>query len=285
MYVESTSSGSGVPSSGSMGPMFDDLQARLDRLHSGFVDGAEAVGYTRDSMRLIRPFWEHVEQSGDTPMIDSGTAYLKSVVFTVEQLETETKGSFDLTRGLARSATTFGSTSVATASVANPEMNLSVPPYQPVLVTPDRTDEYAAKLAQVDPPLGNTYRATSQILYGTRADPERGALWEMRQSFDHFFDKLAPDEEVRNSKFWSPKSGDNPNQVTREERIQYAASRHVADKNEAKRLAAASEQMVHTHQKLNQAHKRGELDSEKANKALVAMQLLLEDWADAIGLE
>lgn len=115
-------------------------------------------------------------------------------------------------------------------------------------------------------------------------DKERAALFLIRQSFDHLFDILAPDEKVRASKYWKPKEGDKPNQVYRIERIEYASYSHIADPLRANTLAATSKQMNEVYNLLNQAHERGELNIDKAMKALRAMKSMLDEWADALDL-
>jgi len=120
------------------------------------------------------------------------------------------------------------------------------------------------------------------VLYGTRSDPERVALYEMRQTYDHFFACLAPDEEVRKSKYYHEKSGNDKGKVFREERILYAANKHIKDSEKAKTLIASADHMLEVYNSLNRAHNRGELNKVKAFRSLEEMRTILEDWIDAI---
>src|SRR5437667_5175277 len=99
--------------------------------------------------------------------------------------------------------------------------------FQPCPFLSDSDEEvYVGKLSQLDPALGETYRAAWSGYYDQR-DPGRSALWQMRQVFDHFFDILAPPGPVKLSEHWSPKPAPRPNAINREERLRFAADRWV----------------------------------------------------------
>jgi hypothetical protein len=163
--------------------------------------------------------------------------------------------------------------------------NVGEIPYVP---SPFRTEAeqsiLANRLAKLDPVLGNVYHQIWEVLYTTRSEPERTALYQMRQAFDHLFSCLSPDDAVRASQYWKQKEGDKLNQIDRRERIEYAAFTHVKDESHARTLAASADQMLEVYQALNQAHKRGELSPDKARQALFAMQSFFYDWADALEL-
>jgi len=55
---------------------------------------------------------------------------------------------------------------------------------------------YARRLGQLNPSLGQTYQSAWNAYFAEPHDPGRTALWEMRQTYDHFFDVLAPDDAV-----------------------------------------------------------------------------------------
>ncbi len=64
---------------------------------------------------------------------------------------------------------------------------------------------YAERFSVFDNALGKTYKEIDETLYGTISDPERATMFVVRQLYDHFFQVLAPDEEVRASKYWRNK--------------------------------------------------------------------------------
>src|SRR5690606_10251791 len=136
---------------------------------------------------------------------------------------------------------------------------------------PDQT-EVEKKLSVIDPSLAATYREIRQAYHGTTADPARAALGLMRQVFDHFFDKLAPNDVVRTSQYWKPKRGLDPNQVTRRERMTYAAHKHIRGKVRAQTVIANIDNILETYQMLNALHKRDALSIKQARIALRTMQ-------------
>ena len=108
-----------------------------------------------------------------------------------------------------------------------------------------------------------------------------------RQAFDQFFSILAPDQEVCCSNFWRKKDNeedDNPNAIWREERLKYAAAKHVKDPSRSATLSEQTAQILETYKLLNKAHKRGELNKDQAFGIVDAMKTTIEEWADAIGI-
>ena len=110
--------------------------------------------------------------------------------------------------------------------------------------SPNRTQSYADRLAQLDPELGKLMRSAWQSFYGGAEKAERAALLSMRQLYDQFFGLLAPDAVVRNTPFFHSKSGDNPQQVHRMERLNYVAASRVKDPSLAEVLQAEADQML-----------------------------------------
>lgn len=142
--------------------------------------------------------------------------------------------------------------------------------------------QYEDLLTKADPSLGAVYRSAYSQLYAGVYDPVRGALFQMRQLFDHFFAHIAPDKEVRRSPYWASKSEGHPDSVHRTERIRYAANRWV--KAEAQRLALLQSEkiMTRSYESLNQLHKRGVLDPGRAQTAFHQMDKIIRRWIDSI---
>ena len=140
------------------------------------------------------------------------------------------------------------------------------------------------RLRKLDPALADTFGAIKEVLYGTKSDPERAALYLIRQMFDHFFGLLAPDDLVRKSPYWEKKKGNNPDLVSRMERLKYAAYEHVSDDTKRERLLATAKHMLYVYNALNRAHTRGKLDVSKARSALREMESLIQNWVIAIEL-
>ena len=106
----------------------------------------------------------------------------------------------------------------------------------------------------------------------------------LRQTWDHLFGFLAPEEDVRESPFFTLKPEPRPNQVTRLERIKFALDRHVRDAQQKALLEATSVQMIDLYNTLNAAHTRGDIDRAKSRAALNSLYQWLTQWADALGI-
>lgn len=268
--------------------IIDDIVADLDSLHGSFVNSAEQVGFTLNLFHQVRPLWEDLgKASTDNPeaaaLFTSGIDVLKTFRDELHLRRDELEPALDF-RDIAGTANYISSASLATGTFFQDVTHtLPPPPYH--FSSPNEQRSYAKRFSKLDPELGKTYRAIGEALYSTRANPERAALYLIRQAFDHFFDKLAPDDEVRKSQYWKPKSEEGKeNQVHRIERMRYAAAKHVKDKARAETLTAEATNMIKVYDTLNSAHKRGELNRERARQALITMQGFLNDWAEAVGL-
>jgi hypothetical protein len=269
--------------------LFDEAIEIADSLHHDFVDAAQSIGYSRDVLLRSKPYWVKLAEMSEgtpavTPIADSGARFVRAYRDELAGLRGQTDIPLSRLNAAAGSAVWFSATSGSVSSIVRvPEVGEI--PYEP---NPFRIEVglpvYADRFARLEPALGDSYRQIWEALYGTRADPERSALFLMRQTFDHLFGRLAPDDDVRNSKYWHPKKRDKANQVDRRERIKYAAHTHIKDPNRANTLAASAKQMLDLYYALNAAHTRGELNRKKAREALLAMRHMLEDWADALGL-
>jgi len=268
--------------------IIDEIASRLDKLHEKFVATSANIGYARDAIRSIRPVWERLGNSTSTDpdaidLYDTNFRFLQSFrdeVRSYQELATPLVGLFNSTAG---TASIFISASGTTDAFLGSPADYSSSDF-PVFLTPDQHEIFTKRFMEFDETLGKTYQEIWEVLYGTRADPERAALYLIRQSFDHLFERLASDDEVRKSPFWTKKDGEKPEQIWREERIQYAASTHIKDKARSVTILASTKHMLKVYQALNRAHERNNINRAKARKALEEMRTFLEDWANAVGL-
>jgi len=268
--------------------VIDDIVTQLDNMHRTLVNEAAQVGFARDAMLSIRPQWVSIANASTSnpeaaQIYASGLYFLAALrdeVRAQQNVVAPISGLFNPTSG------SIGSLINATGITASFMSSAYVAPtnYAP-FPAPDKHKAYVERFTKLDPSLGQTYLEIWESLYSTRAEPERAALYLIRQAFDHFFEKLAPDDEVRSSALWAKKTEPGKqNQVWREERIRYVVATHVKDSIRARTLTASTKHMLDVYQGLNRAHKRGELDKDKARRALAEMRSILENWADAIGI-
>ncbi len=262
--------------------ILDEMEETLDDLHTEFTEAASVIGVEKERIQAIRPVWQALADS-DTDSPEYANVYSTGVhalaahrdflkdmsdqYGSIGSLVREIRGSTDSTVAITAVTQSFFSRGL-----------VSVAPTPPTLPPKDEAKDVEATLRRLDPALLATYLGVREALYGTRSDPERAALYEIRQVFDHFFSILAPDDQVRESKYWRPQDGDRPNVVTRDERLRYAANTHARTPILARTLIGSSRHMLSVHDALNSAHKRGELDVNKARTSIREMDILLRQW-------
>ncbi len=267
-----------------------ELDRELARLQSAFIEGAGLIGHFREGIPSVVEYlaaW--VKKNPST----TNTGFLTSASNVVDYLKLEAHelaGVSEYTVGrlftLAQSGDAIASTSAGVAAFdgvafAGCEGFSVTGPFQVYR----RRMNYMERLAGFDLYLGKTYKEVDEILYGTSADPERAAAFSVRQVFDHLFQILAPDDCVRASHFFSPKSQpDSENQVYRRERIQYAIATRVKDNHKADNLRIVSENILEFYDHLQKAHTRGPIGKDEALSAIKAMMRYLELWTDALEL-
>jgi len=148
----------------------------------------------------------------------------------------------------------------------------------------NKSQNLSERFREFDPALANVCAQVFQILYGTDADAIRSAMYTMRQAYDQFIANLAPDDQVRASEFFSTKKDGKPDQVTRAERIRYAAEKRVKNVEKRKLILANSDHTLATYKELNKAHARSPIDESVAKEAILAMNSVLLQWADGLEL-
>ena len=262
--------------------IIDEMEQTLDDLHAEFTEAAAVIGEEKERIQAIRPVWQALADS-DTDSSEYASVFTTGVHALAahrDQLN-EIRDQFGSVGSQVRLIS--GSTDSTMAITAATESFFSrglvaVTPLPATLPPREESRDVEEALLRLDPALHATYVGVREALYGTRSDPERAALYEIRQVFDHFFSILAPDDQVRESRYWSPKEGDKPNPVTRDERLRYAAHTHARTPVLARTLIGSSRHMLSVHDALNSAHRRGELDVNKARTSIREMDTLLRQW-------
>jgi hypothetical protein len=176
----------------------------------------------------------------------------------------------------------FSTTSAASVVSCNSIVSGSSFKFLPCPFLPDSAEQtYAEKLDLLDRSLGETYRSAWKEHYVLHSDSGRTALWQMRQVFDHLFELLGPSEAVRNSAYWERKKGDRPDAVHRKERLQYAANRWTPERMRVVLLESV-EETLRAYQRLNIAHRRGELSKDRAREAFHGVDSVIRRWIDSV---
>jgi hypothetical protein len=267
---------------------FDSAEKKAAEVQEQHIQAAQYAGYTREVIHVTAPFYVHLAQIAEDkpqlrPFVASGVHFINSLENELDQTSDQVRPLLRSIYSISSSAHTFVTTS-GSASLSLSPSNEEIQSYEaPPFFAPDQTT-VEKKLSLIDPSLADTYREIGQAYHGTTADPARGAIGLMRQVFDHFFYKLASDDAVRDSPYWKPKSGSEPNHVTRRERMTYAAHTHIRDQARAETIIANIDHILETYQILNSLHKRGALSTKQARSALKTMKKFIETWVDAMEL-
>jgi len=262
--------------------IIDGIEETLDKLHSEFTEAATVIGQEKERIHAIRPVWQ-VLADADTDSPEYANVFhtgVHALAAYRDQLN-DIRGQYGTLGSRVREISASTDSTVAITAVTQSFFTkglVSVTPAPPTLPPRDEATDVEAALRRLDPALLATYLGVREALYGTRSDPERAALYEIRQVFDHFFSILAPDEQVRDSKYWSPKEGDKPKMVTRDERLRFAANKHARTPILARTLIGSSRHMLSVHDALSSAHNRGELDVNKSRFSIGEMDTLLRQW-------
>lgn len=269
--------------------IIDEIENILDGLHKDLTQDAVEVGQAKDKFRAIRPMWESLgNASTNDPdaarIYHSGTLALSSIRDDYRFIA-QTYAHHHNTMGTVLPSTDSAvSLTNSTSTILVSTINRSI---EDVVFTPisnSRREQTRQQLRNLSTELAETYDAIWEVLYGTRSNPERGSLYLIRQVFDHLFGVLAPDDKVKTSPYWRPKDDNESNQVTRSERIEYAANTHINNKTASKRLVASTKHMLDVYNTLNKAHKRGKLDRSQSRGSLKEMQAIIEDWVQSLSL-
>lgn len=265
--------------------IFNITETNLDELYSKSIEFTQYVGFTLDTIKQAhRNFVMILEKKNENPAIEPliSSAYTQITVVNLEVEQVNSNLSMDHAKiiGVSGSAITSCSTSGTVLAALDPEFeyNLEVPSF----MKPDE-NKVEAILYKLDPSLAETYIEIEQVYYGTNADKVRAAISSMRQTFDHFFGILAPDDAVRKSIYWKPKAKEkDPDLVTRRERILYAINTHLKTPSRASSLSQDIKVIIDAYKALNSLHDRGSVNINSAKNALFTVKHFIEDFALSI---
>lgn len=151
---------------------------------------------------------------------------------------------------------------------------------------PEHSQQYADRLAKLDPELGKMYKGIADAFWGLPDNQERVAFGLARQCFDHLFAILSPDDDaVRKSQFFNEKTGaPKPEAVSRPERVKYAAATRIKNKVQGDFLAEQASKFADEYNELQRLHVREPIDRQRARGVLKTFMATMEQWVDALEL-
>jgi len=264
---------------------YEILLSKLQRIHNFHIDMATRSGFALHAARIAMNNFEIIcdnlnEHPEYGPVMSSAyeSAISMNQMLVVPDIDfiEDVEGMTTISHSLLTTCSTSGS--IANTIDKDSSSSIDTPSF--LKADGDVTYE---KLKKLNPPLAETYREIEQVYYATNADNIRAALSMMRQAFDHFFNILAPDVDVRFSNFWEEKTGEeNPLLVTRRERIKYAIAKKIKNPENAIALTNDIDLIVKSYKVLNEFHKRGELNEKSVKKGLFSVKHFIEDFAGCL---
>lgn len=268
--------------------IIDEIDSSLGDLKARFVESAIHFGQEQERIQKIRPEWEKLSSTDvfDEEQAQIYASGVRALAAYRDEMNDYKKVVFQFTDDLLQQSPSSDSTVALTTSTTSFVLSVSTPDLTSYILEPTQSEneDILKKLRAIDPALEKTYSAIREVLYGTVSDPERAALYLIRQTFDHLFGALAPDDLVRSSKFFKLKDGKDENLVTRHERLMYAAHTHISNSSHRNGLIASFRHMLDLYDGLNRAHTRGVVNPEQARVALHEMLVLLQDWIRSINM-
>ncbi|MCX6055327.1 MAG: hypothetical protein NTZ74_10515 [Chloroflexi bacterium] len=268
---------------------YADALSNIDQLHNHFSKMSEYVGYSREMLKAAQPnFIELYDQVTINPglnnIVSSGYEVVRSIEIDTRELLCNIPSQAGRLIPMTITSGSMGGTISISAYMAG--LTHVFQPYTIPNPLPGMSNEdCSTKFAVLDPALARCYDEVWETYYGTATDRCRGAMYLMRQVYDHFFGLLAPDKMVRSSVYWKEKDDEKPTQIYRSERINYAAYTHIKDESTANLYAKMSKHIIELYELLNDAHKRGEYDEDKAANTVLEMDKVLKDWVEVIPIK
>lgn len=269
----------------SPGDDIEALEGNLEQSQQQLTQSAEELGYQLDVVRAVKPFWRYVTPDMLQGAVASGAAIIS---YWREDSESWNKQSEEL---LHRITVASGTATVFAANTAPIEyMHLPKPVVDSevihrVTAQKDERTFVQMELVKVDASLADTYATVWQYMHLPVFDPLRGSLFLMRQVFDHFLDRLAPDSEVMSQMDFVPDEKlkqKNGKGVTRRHRIEFLAKAKIKDEGSRLLVLHSTQNFLDVYDELNHVHIRGALDEDKAKDAVYAGSALLATWLKAL---
>ena len=252
-----------VPDSDDIGRLFEDIKFKLKSLQVKLTGAAGMMGFAIETVDESQRLWLSFSQG--FLAAPTNKPYLSSTVEVLCAFSNELDAAMGDMAILGNRLDAVASTGSAIASGTNAFASLAGMPsgsYSGTVVFSPLDkfslhNEYRLKLGRLDPELGIVYEELIDSFYGRSSDSSRSAMFMARQLFDHFFDVLAPDIKVRESRYWRPKSpqeSKDPKAVWRSEKLEFVALDRIQDPFRSQTLLSVSKQVIELHDLLNKAH-------------------------------
>lgn len=264
---------------------FDETTQELKTLHKEIIEKDQIIGYGLAALANTKENYVTLLNDPNKsmeikPLVSSAYYQVRAIRNEVKSINAELVPPFKLLEGLVLSVSVSNATSGSVVMGIDPFQ--APPPDIPAFMLPKKSVVIDI-LNTLDPALAKSYIEIDQVLFGTEADNVRASMSVLRQTFDHFFNILAPNIKVRRSQYWKPKKVKGKEDIIyRDERIKYAIAVHVKNLSRANTLKADLRNVLKAYKILNKLHKRGELNAKQARQALFSVKRFLEEFSQAI---
>jgi len=266
--------------------LIEDTERRLGGIQQRIAAASEQAGYAQKMISASKPYWRSADkifmEGTEDEILTSGYDVVQSFNEEVHSLDEQSGEFLNKVQSVMGSAHIVANSTGSTAAFSGYPFDFDPKPLRQFRYTFDSHDEYAKRISELDSSLGQTFGGIKGAYFGSSKDGLRQALFLTRQTFDHFFDVLVKDEEVKQQSWWSPENPQEPDVVSRPQRIRYAAEKYVDDPARRQLLIDGAQHMNNVYNKLQKLHKRGSLDEEKDKDALFEMLDLLKTWVDSL---
>jgi len=270
----------------------DRIRANLDKAQGFPTKALDDISFQKEMLDAISPYWNRL-----TPEIlpertlASATATLQAWADETEIIANKAQPFINQVSVASSVAANVGSVTATLYQFGqridrDSEISFDVKPVSSLVLGRLTRNKVKEALSNIDKSLADTYGTIWQYMSYPALDRYRGPLYLMRQVFDHFLDKMAPDTEVKSQSDFRPnaelKKKDGKG-ITRRHRIEYLATTKGVDPGYRKSILSSTDSFLDVYDELNKAHKKGSLDQEAANRAVIQGEVLLQEWLRALG--
>jgi len=269
------------------GKLVDKILKDLKEVKELHLKAADELDHSIQIVSAVKPYWDYADPHlfQATPTGTTSLEYLRAMSDEAASLYTGAVDVYAQARAFSSTASGLGTVTLTAHSFIT-RVNVFTPlSVYEAIEGPERYEKYVNKFIAFDPELGRLYKQISEVRIRTLSHPEKSILSDIRQGYDHLMRKLAPDDEVRAQPGWKPEDPQKPKMVTRLQRLEYAAQKHIRDDNHRVTILASSKHILAVHTELNDLyHTEKPMDVDKARAASQTMTEVLNQWADALGL-
>lgn len=245
----------------------------------------------KKNVEVMRDYWKanpiSSSPSGDAALA-SGSNFVHDFRDYVEGLRPEECNGI-IFESMVASGDSMGSIGMTLLNVAPPERARKEIEFRFVEInnTPKRKErrkDICSNLQKISPHLVPLYNSAWENLETNLNDPERSAIFQMRELLSHVLDLLAPKDAIKGLPNFVPdptaKDG-----VTRRHRLEYIATNKAKDNFNKKVIEDLIKAFLDNFEVLNGAHKKGSLNKLQSESFLFQADDLLNLLLGSVKLQ